>query len=105
MKYLFFLIVLLFSQNVAAQSTFSNAQNYTASSLGIGTATPLSTLDANGPIKTKGYAIGSLPTGVVGMKAYVTDQLTTCAGAGVALTAGGLAVCPVFYNGSAWVGD
>lgn len=56
-------------------------------------------------VKTAGYAIASLPAGTVGMRAYVTDQLTTCAGAGVALTAGGAAVCPVFYNGTIWTGD
>lgn len=56
-------------------------------------------------VKTGGYAIASLPAGTAGMRAYVTDQLTTCAAAGVALTAGGSAVCPVFYNGTIWTGD
>jgi hypothetical protein len=52
----------------------------------------------------KGYTVGTLPTGVTGGNAYVTDQLTTCAVAGAALTGGGAVTCPVFYNGSAWVG-
>jgi hypothetical protein len=56
-------------------------------------------------VQTSGYAIGSLPTGVAGMRAYVTDQLTTCAASGAALTAGGSAKCPAFYNGTSWVGD
>lgn len=52
----------------------------------------------------KGYTIGTLPTGIQGGEAYITDQLTTCAGIGVAPTPGGSAVCPVFYNGTIWVG-
>lgn len=60
---------------------------------------------ANTPITTGGYTVANLPTGVLGMKAYVTDQLTTCTTAGAALTGGGSVVCPVFFNGSAWVGD
>lgn len=71
----------------------------------IGTATPLTTLDVYGTIKTRGYTIGTLPTGVVGMKAYVTDQLTVCPVAGGGLTSGGSKTCPVFYDGSSWVGD
>lgn len=55
-------------------------------------------------IGTNGYPVAGLPTGVIGDRAYVTDQLTTCAANGVALTGGGAVVCPVYYNGSAWVG-
>ena len=83
----------------------NNYGAYIAGSVGIGTAAPLSTLDVNGPVKTKGYTVATLPTGVIGMRAYVTDQLTSCATAGMALTGGGAVTCPVFYNGSAWVGD
>ena len=39
-----------------------------------------------------------------GARAYVTDQLTTCAGTGAALTGLGALTCPAFYNGTAWVG-
>ena len=52
----------------------------------------------------KGYAIASLPTGVNGAIAHVTDQTSACPAKGVAPTAGGALICPVFYNGSAWVG-
>lgn len=53
-----------------------------------------------------GFTVSTLPASpTTGSRAYVTDQLTTCAVAGAALTGGGSAVCPVFYNGSAWVGD
>jgi hypothetical protein len=50
------------------------------------------------------YTVGTLPTGITGARTFVTDQLTTCAGIGVAPTGGGAVFCPVFYNGSAWVG-
>lgn len=51
-------------------------------------------------------AIASLPTtAITGTTRVVNNQLTTCAVAGAALTAGGSVVCPVFYNGSAWVGQ
>lgn len=36
--------------------------------------------------------------------ATITDQTVACPAKGVAPTAGGAFVCPVFYNGSAWVG-
>lgn len=62
------------------------------------------------PIVTFGYTVSTLPSAsangmVVGAVAYVTDQLTTCAIAGAALTGGGSKICPVFYNGTAWVGN
>lgn len=60
-------------------------------------------LKVNTPVKTGGYTVSTLPSGVVGMRAYVTDQLAACAGIGAALTGGGAVVCPVYYNGSAWV--
>lgn len=56
-------------------------------------------------LDTDGFAIASLPAaGVTGRRTYVTDQLTTCAAVGVALTPGGAAICPVFDNGTIWVG-
>jgi hypothetical protein len=71
--------------------------------VGIGTVTPLVKLDVNGPIKTKGYTVATLPTGVIGMYAYVTDQLTTCPVLDGTFTGGGNVVCSAFYNGTAWV--
>lgn len=56
------------------------------------------------PIRLKGYTVSGLPAGNQGDYAFVTDQSTTCAVAGAALTGGGAVVCPVFYNGTAWVG-
>lgn len=56
-------------------------------------------------IKTGGYTIAGLPAaGTAGRRAYVTDQITACAAIGIAPTAGGALVCPVFDNGVAWVG-
>ena len=74
--------------------------------VGIGNMTvPASKLDVASPIKTLGYTVSTLPTGATGMRAYVTDQTTACPAAGAALTGSGAVTCPVFYNGSAWVGD
>lgn len=73
--------------------------------VGIGTTSPAALLDVAGPIKTLGYTVAALPSGSIGMRAYVTDQLASCVAAGAGLTGGGAVVCPVFYNGSAWVGD
>lgn len=53
---------------------------------------------------THGYTVAGLPTGEAGARAHVTDQLTTCAVVGAVITGGGALTCPVFHNGSAWVG-
>lgn len=80
----------------------SSTQSYLSGNLGIGTTTPQATLDVRGPVKFNGYTIGTLPSGVIGMMAYVTDAVACTFLA--ALTGGGTTVCPVFYNGTAWVG-
>lgn len=77
----------------------------TASLVAIGTTTTAGAFNVNGTIKTQGYIVSALPAGTVGMRSYVTDQLTACVVAGASLTGGGGVTCPVFYNGSAWVGD
>ena len=54
-----------------------------------------------GTLQTGVYTVATLPTGVVGARATVNDAVSpTFLGA---LTGGGSGVCPVFYNGSAWV--
>lgn len=54
---------------------------------------------------TAGFTVAGLPAaGTAGRRAFVTDQLTTCAVVGAALTGGGAVTCPVFDNGAAWVG-
>ena len=71
--------------------------------VGIGSTIPKGGLDVqNGPVRLKGYTVSTLPSGTVGMLAYVTDAVA-CTFLG-ALAGSGSVVCPVFYNGSAWVG-
>lgn len=74
-----------------------------ASGTGAQTQTTGLTIKGGQAVST-GYTVATLPTGITGGRAHVTDQLTTCAGIGVALTGGGAVTCPAFYNGSAWVG-
>jgi hypothetical protein len=58
-------------------------------------------LRVNGKVKTGGYTVATLPAGVVGDIAYVTDATApTYLGA---LIGGGAITCPVFFNGTAWV--
>ena len=113
--------------NTLAQRNSTNAQafrlynTYTSSSVGewlsvdwtttANTATIVTKANGAGVVRTlatgnplvisTGYTVANLPTGVVGMRAYVTDAvLPTYLGA---LTGGGAVKCPVFYNGTAWV--
>jgi len=52
-------------------------------------------------VNLKNYTVATLPTGVQGDTAYVTDALApTYLGV---LVGGGSVKCPVFYNGTAWV--
>lgn len=54
------------------------------------------------PIQMHVYTVSGLPSGVTGARAYVGDAVTCVFGA--APTGSGSTKCPVFYNGSAWVG-
>lgn len=49
----------------------------------------------------KGYTVATLPTGVTGDVAYVTDALAPAFL--VTVAGGGAVVTPVFYNGTNWV--
>ncbi len=81
----------------------ATAQNALVTALTIKGATQA--VRASATIGTGGYTVATLPSGgTAGDRAYVTDQLTTCAAVGAALVGGGAVTCPVFYNGSAWVG-
>jgi len=52
-------------------------------------------------IRLKNYTVATLPVGVQGDTAFVTDALTpTYLGV---LVGGGAVITPVFYNGTAWV--
>ncbi len=84
--------------------------NEVACTIGGGTAQCRNASSFAGPTFTTppllpGYAIASLPSGTIGMQAYVTDQSVACPALAVAPTAGGAIKCRVWYNGTAWVGD
>jgi hypothetical protein len=70
-------------------------------SIGTTTDSGAGNLLVNGTIKAKGYTVATLPTGVVGARAYVTDALAPTFL--TALTGGGAITAPAFYNGTAWV--
>jgi hypothetical protein len=51
-----------------------------------------------------GYTVATLPTGVIGARAYVTDSTVVAAGNFGATVAGtGSNVVPVFYDGTNWI--
>lgn len=58
-------------------------------------------LSVSGTIKTNGYTVATLPTGVTGARTYVTNALAPSFGATV--VGGGAITVPVFYNGSNWI--
>ena len=82
-----------------------DASNYisnTVSSAGVLTISPTgASITVTKPIVLQGYTVATLPTGVTGMTAYVTDATAPTYNA--ALVGGGAVVVPVFYNGAAWV--
>ena len=49
----------------------------------------------------RGYTVSTLPTGVVGQRAYVTDAASPTFGS--AVSGGGAVVIPVFRNATAWI--
>lgn len=69
--------------------------------VGIGVAKPKVKLDVDGVIKTKVYKVDTLPEGVLGAMAFVTDALNPAYL--VPVVGGGNIKCPVFYNGTNWV--
>lgn len=58
-------------------------------------------LNVTGLGKTGGYTVGTLPAGVVGQRAYVTDALAPAFGS--AVVGGGVVVTPVFRNATVWI--
>jgi hypothetical protein len=52
-------------------------------------------------VRLKGYTVSTLPTGVTGDMAYVTDALAPTFGATVA--GSGAVIMKVFYNGTNWI--
>lgn len=58
-------------------------------------------VESTGTVRLKGYTVATLPAGVVGDTAYVTDALAPTFLA--TIVGGGAVVSPVFYNGTNWV--
>ena len=52
-------------------------------------------------VRLKGYTVATLPVGVQGDTAFVTDALAPVFG--VAVAAGGAVIIPVFFDGVAWI--
>jgi hypothetical protein len=90
------------TQRNAAGGVVEHMRITSTGNVGIGVASPTVKLDIDGPFKTRGYTVATLPSGVpAGTRAHVTDaSAPTFLGA---VTGGSTTVCPVFYNGSAWV--
>ncbi len=85
-------------------ANFANVMQFSRAADGIFSVDTSAIGDGKGSIR-RSYAIGSLPAAPkTGAMALTTDQITACPVPGVAPTAGGALVCPVFYNGAAWVG-
>jgi len=85
---------------------FNGATNYGSSgqllqSNGNAPPTYVSSIALSGTINTGGYTVATLPTGVTGARAYVTNALAPVFGATVA--GGGAVTIPVFYNGTNWI--
>jgi len=70
-------------------------------SLGNTTDRGAGNLNLSGVVITGGYTVATLPTGVVGMRAYVTNASAPSYGATV--MGGGAVTIPVFYNGTNWI--
>jgi hypothetical protein len=72
-----------------------------------GAANVRQTIDGSGhaifgaTIRTLGYTVATLPTGVTGMRAHVTDALAPAFGSTV--VTGGAVTISVFYNGTNWI--
>ena len=58
-------------------------------------------LSVAGTVKTQGYTVATLPAGVTGARAYVTNALAPVFGSTV--VTGGAVTIPVFYNGTNWI--
>jgi len=73
--------------------------------IGLTGTTPRTTfsqgINVQGTIRLNGYTVATLPAGVIGDKAYVTDALAPVF-LGI-IAGGGAVVTPVFYNGANWI--
>jgi len=73
--------------------------------IGLTGTTPRTTfsqgINVQGTIRSNGYTVATLPAGVIGDQAYVTDALAPIF-LGI-IAGGGAVVTPVFYNGANWI--
>ena len=98
--------VVIGSYTGAAAPISATGSNFIVLSDGAGNVRQ--TIDASGhaifaaTVRTSGYTIATLPAGVVGMRAYVTNGQASPTYL-LAVTATGTVTAPVFYNGTAWV--
>jgi len=100
--------VIGFNPNASVSGANTSGFSYVgAGIIGVGTGAAGSvagTIEADVHALGVPHTVAGLPTPAVPGFSFVTDQLTACVGAGLALTGGGAVKCPVFYNGSTWVG-
>lgn len=82
---------------------YHTADRDRANHTGVQTASTISDLDQTmtNAFRLKGYTVATLPAGVQGDEAFVTDGLAPAYL--VAIAGGGAVVTPVFFNGAAWV--
>jgi len=64
-------------------------------------STGTGSINVTRPLKLQGYTQATLPTGVVGQTAYITDALTPVFGA--TAVGGGAVTVPVFFDGVTWI--
>jgi hypothetical protein len=89
----------------AASQSVDYMQVLSSTSSVLANVTSAGNFNVFGTVKTGGYTVSALPATTTGSRAYVTDQSVACVAAGAALTGSGSVTCPVFYNGTSWVGD
>lgn len=83
-------------------STITPSTDYTLIVSGGVTKKVTPNILVNSVLTGAGYTIATLPSGVLGMRAYVTNGQTTPTFLGTVSTTGAV-TAPVFYNGTAWV--
>ena len=93
-----------YSQIISASTMYidTTANNINIRPSGVAAGIFSSTgLAVTGTVNTSGYAVATLPTGVTGARAYVTNALAPTFGS--AVVGGGAVTIPVFYNGANWI--